>query len=278
MFEIFQFDFMARALIAGLCIGVIAPAVGMFLVVRRYSHLADTLAHVSLGGAALGAAAHLPQALASFTITLAAALGIERLRQTKKLHGEAVLSLFLSGGLAFALILFSVMKGTKINLGNFLFGSIATVTTLEVSTTLAVSIAVLTIIGALYKKFFLVAFDEDLARVNGINPGTINMVFMTAAAITITVSMRAVGILLVGSLMVIPVLTALQLKKGFRATHAASIIFSLTAVIAGIFLAYYFDIPSGAAIVSVSLLMFLLILILPSGSRYRSWCGRRRKN
>ena len=257
MLDIFQFDFMFRALIAGIAIGIVAPTVGIFLVVRRYSHLADTLAHVSLAGLAISSINQFSPLAASFGITVAAAIGIERLRQTKTIYGESVLSLFLSGSLALATILFSFSKGFNAGLMNFLFGSIATVTWNEMYATLGLGAATVILIGILYKSLFLVSFDDELARVKGLNPSIINLILMMVAALTVTLAMRVVGVLLIGSLMIIPVITALQFRTGFKKTLFLSILFSFLAVVSGIFGSYYLDLASGGAIVSVSVIMFL---------------------
>src|SRR3989338_6684013 len=121
LFEIFQYDFFIRAFIAGGITAVVAPLIGMFLVVRRYSLMADTLAHVSLVGVAIGIFTGINPAITALVTTVIAALGIERLRQTKQLFGESVLALFLSGGLAIAIVLISAAHGLNVNLFSYLF-------------------------------------------------------------------------------------------------------------------------------------------------------------
>ena len=127
MLEIFQYDFMIRAFVAGVTIALLAPMIGMFLVVRRYSYLADTLAHVSLVGVALGVLTGINPIITAMGVAIAASLGIENLRENKRLFGESILALFLSGSLALAVVLMSLSKGFQGDLFSYLFGSITTV-------------------------------------------------------------------------------------------------------------------------------------------------------
>ncbi len=262
MLTIFQYDFMVRAFIAGLIIAAVAPAIGIFLVVRRYSMLADTLAHVSLVGVAGGVLFNTNPVLGALIASVIASLGMEKLRQAKKLFSESILSLFLSGSLALALILLGLSHGLNVNIFSYLFGSITTVTTGDLYITGICGILVLAVITALFKRFFLVSYDEDLAKANGMPVSALNLILIVMAAVTVSISMRVVGVLLVGALMVIPVLSATQFKKGFLKTALLAIAFSFIAVIAGLFASFYLNLPSGATIVASTLLLFIFSLLL----------------
>jgi len=262
MLEIFQFDFMIRALIAGGVIGLISPLIGNFLVVRRYSLMADTLAHVALAGVAIGLLTGQQPVAVAVATTIIAAVLIDRLRDRKRIYSETVLAIFLSGSLAIAVVLMSVANGLNTDLLSVLFGSIATVTTTDLYYIVTLGVVVLATIALLYKELFLVSFDEDIATASGLRTRLLNLVTVVLAAITVALSMRIVGVLLIGALMVIPVVTAMQIGKGFRKTMALSVILSLLSVAIGLVAAFYLDIASGGSIVVTSLIFFIVSLIL----------------
>jgi zinc transport system permease protein len=260
MLEIFQYDFMIRAFAAGLIIGVIAPIVGIFLVVKRYSLLADTLSHVSLVGVAAGVLFNFNPIFGALIASTLAAFGMEKLREKRQLFGESVLALFLSGSLAIALILLGLSHGLNVNIFSYLFGSITTVSKSDLLIIGGFGVAVIITTFVLFKKFFLVSFDEELAKANGLKVGALNVGLMVLAAIAVALSMRVVGVLLIGALMVIPVLAAIQLGRSFSKTLAFAVGFSLSSVIAGLFASFYLNLPSGAAIVVFALIFFGLSL------------------
>lgn len=262
MLEIFQYDFMIRAFIAGFIIAILAPSIGIFLVVKRYSLLTDTLSHVSLVGIALGLLLGLNPVVVAIIVSAIAALGMERLRHAGRLFGEATLTLFLSGGLALALIIFSLSRGSNVNIFSYLFGSIATVSANDLYLMAGCGIIICALIYLLFKRFFIVAYDEELSQANGLPIKLLNFTLMILAAVTISISMRIVGALLVGALMVIPVLAATQFGKSFKTTFVYSLGVSVLAVTTGLFASFYLNLPSGAAIVLTSLLLFALSLVL----------------
>lgn len=265
MLEIFQYDFMIRAFGAGISIGIVAPLIGMFLVVRRYSLLADTLAHVSLAGVAAGLLLGMNPIITAIGASAAAAIGIERLRDARNLMGESVLALFLSGSLALAVVLLSLSRGFNANLFSYLFGSITTVTPFDLILIAGIGVVVVLLIVLLYKELFAFSLDSDLARVGGLPVGALSISLVVLAAVVVSLSIRIVGVLLIGALMVIPILSAMQFGRGFRDTLLLAVSFSVLAVISGLFLSFYWGIASGGAIVMVSLAIFLLSLMLNRG-------------
>ncbi len=262
MLEIFQYDFMVRAFEAGIAIGIIAPLIGMFLVVKRYSLMADTLAHVSFAGVAIGLLLGVNPIFSAIGLSVVSAFGIESLRNSRRIFGESVLALFLSGSLAIAVIVLSLAKGFNANLFSYLFGSISTVSTTDLWVTLALAVVVFLNVVFLYKELFFVSFDTELAEASGLPVKTLNIMMVVLAAVAIALSIRIVGVLLIGALMVIPAVSAMQCGRGFRTTLILSVIFSLLSVIVGLFASYYFDLASGGAIVLVALLIFLVSLIV----------------
>lgn len=262
MLEIFQYDFMVRAFEAGIAIAIIAPLIGMFLVVRRYSLMADTLAHVSFAGVAIGLLLQINPVISAIGLSVLASFGIESLHNRRKIFGESVLALFLSGSLAVAVVIISLAKGFNAGLFSYLFGSISTVSTTDLWVTLALAIGVFLAIVLLYKELFFASFDAELAEAGGLPVKILNLTIVILAAIAVALSIRIVGVLLIGALMVIPVISAMQYGRGFRTTLLLSVVFSILAVTIGLFASYYFNLASGGAIVLVALGIFLLSLAL----------------
>lgn len=259
--EIFELDFMVRAFGAGLLVAVIVPLIGVFLVVRRYSLMADTLAHVSLVGVAIGLLTKThPVASAVIASTIAAIL-IERLRGVKKIFAESILALFLSGSLAIAVVIISLARGLNANLFSYLFGSLSAIDMTDIYLLGALFIVVIASITLLYKEFFLVSFDEELAEASGVKARALNLIMVIMAAVTVSVSMRIVGVLLIGALMVIPVISARQFDRSFLQTMFLAVAFSITSVISGLVLSYYYDLASGGTIVLVSLCIFFISIL-----------------
>jgi zinc transport system permease protein len=252
---------MIRAFAAGTMIGVIAPLIGTYLVIRRFSRLADTLAHVSLAGVAIGLLTKTDPVISAVVVSILTAIGVERLRVSRKIFGESALALFLWSGMAIAVVIISLARGFNVGLFSYLFGSIATVSSGDLYVIGILGAAVVMLVIAFYKELFFVSFDDELAQVSGINSRAFNLILMVLAAVTISLSMRIVGILLIGALMIIPVITAMQFSRSFRQTLLFSVVLSLIAVILGLILSYYFDLASGGTIVLVSMIIFFIAMI-----------------
>ncbi|MBF0609416.1 MAG: metal ABC transporter permease [Candidatus Magnetobacterium sp. LHC-1] len=258
MLEIFELGFMRRAFAAGVVIAVMAPLIGTYLVIRRYSMMADTLAHVSLVGVALGLLTKTYPELWAMLVSVATAFGIEHLKSRGKVYGESAVGLFLWAGMALAVVLISLAKGFNVDLFSFLFGSITTVTQRDLIYILILAVVVIGIVIALYNPLFSTSFDEEYAQASGIKPKNFNIIIVVLAAVTISACIRVVGMLLIGALMVIPVLTAMQVARSFKQTLMLSVVFSLLSVISGLLLSYYFDIASGGTIVLVAFGVFII--------------------
>lgn len=267
MLEIFQYDFMIRAFTAGIIIGVVAPLIGMFLVVRRYSLMADTLSHVSLIGVAAGVIAHGNPVAGAIIASILAAVSMELLRESRKIMGESVLALFLSGSLAIAIILMGISRSANVNFFSYLFGSITTVSPADIWIMAICGTGVVLALFLMYRRLFLICYDEELARANGLPVKAYNIAMNVLAAVTVSISIRIVGVLLIGALMVIPVLTAIQFGKGFAKTHILSVFLSVLSCILGLYASYYLDIASGGAIVVTALIIFLASVLANSSRR-----------
>ena len=257
IFEIFHYSFIVRGLEVGILIALIAPLIGIFLVLRRYSLIADTLSHVSLAGVAVGLLLQINPLITAIIASVLSSVAIERLRLSKRVYGESALSIFLSGSLAVAIVLLSLAHGFSVDLFNYLFGSILTVKQTDIYVILIAGIAVLIAIILFYKELKYITFDEEAARVGGIPVKFINTLLIVLAALTVALAIPIVGILLVSALIVIPVVTALQFRKSFLKTILYSQAISLFSVVVGIIGSFYLNLPAGGLIVILTLIIFL---------------------
>lgn len=261
MLNIFEYSFIVRGLEAGLLIGVIAPIIGMFLVLRRYSLIADTLSHVSLAGIAIGLLFKINPFISATIAAVLSSVVIERLRLSKKVFGESALSVFLSGSLAVAIILISFAHGFSADLFSYLFGSIVTVKQTDVYLMLGIGVLVILTILIFYKELVYITFDEEAAKVSGIPSRFINTLLIMLSALTVSLAIPIVGILLISALIVIPVVSALQFKSNFFKTILIAEAISIFSVLVGIISAFYFNLPAGGTIVFSTLIIFILSLL-----------------
>ncbi len=265
--NLFAYTFVVRGLEAGLLMALIAPLIGMFLVLRRYALMADTLAHVSLAGVAIGLLIGVNPLVSALVVSGISATIMERLRATKRTYGDTALSLFLSGSLALAVILIGLNHGFTVNIFNYLFGSILTVSANDLLTIAILGGGIVACLVLFYKEFIYISFDEEAARVSGLPVDALNICFVILAAIAIALSIPIVGVLLVSALMVIPVIAALQLKGSFTKTLIYAELISLLSTFVGMVASFYLDLPSGGTIVMVLLLAFMATLALRSGRK-----------
>lgn len=256
--NLFQYQFMIRAFWAGIIVAIIAPLIGSFLVVRRLSLIADALSHVALTGVAIGLLIGVNPLITTILCTVVTAYVIEEIRSNKRVSAESVLAMILPGGLALALILISLANGFNANLFTYLFGSITTVTQQDVWIVLTLGVGIGSILLLFYRQIMYTSFDEESARTSGIPIKLVNHVFMILIALTVAIAMKVVGALLIGALMVIPVITAMQVVKGFKASIFASIIVAVVSVLIGLVVSYYANLPAGATIVMISIFLFIL--------------------
>jgi zinc transport system permease protein len=256
--EVFTYAFMQRALLAGAITALICPAIGVFLVPRRLSLIADTLAHVALAGVALGLVAGVSPIVGALVVTAAGAVGIERLRTRGVLTGDASLAVFLSGGLALAVVIIGLGRGFNVDLFAVLFGSILTVTTADLWLIAGLGIVVGVAVGVLYPQLLAVTLNEDLARTSGVPVGVLNLVITVLTALTTVIAMRMVGVLLVSAMIVIPTLAGFALARSFRGALLIAMALAVIAMGTGLILAYYLGLAAGASVVLTALALFAL--------------------
>lgn len=259
--EIFQYAFMQKALIVGLLVGILCPAIGLFLVLRRLSMVGDTLAHVSLAGVLLGLLWNIsPLPFALFLSGLVSFL-MERLRMIYKNYAELSLAIIMSAGLGLAVILTGIANTSDAGLAGLLFGSILTLTNQDILIIGFLALLSLLLLFFYYREFFFLTFDEEGARLAGVPVERLNYVLLFLAAMVIALGLKIVGALLISSLLVIPVAAALLLSRGFTNTLLWSVAFGISSVLIGLTASFYLDWAPGGTIILTSVLILLLILL-----------------
>ncbi len=252
---------MQRAFVAGVIIAILAAISGFFIVLRRYSLIGETLSHASLVGVAIGVVSGVAPLWMALFIALFVALLIELLKERFEIYSDSILAIMLSGSLALALIIVSLGKSFNTSLFAYLFGSILSVTNKDIFFIISVGSILLVFLLYFAAKFYYIAYDEEVAKVSGLDVAKLNFLQMSITAVIVALSIKVVGSLLIGALMVIPVNAALLYRKGFIATLLLSLVFAVVSVIGGIILSYYFDLPSGATIVLFVILIFIFSLV-----------------
>jgi zinc transport system permease protein len=260
-------EFMRLAFGAGIVVGLLAPAVGFFLVQRRLSLIGDGIGHVAFLGVALGYLLDFPLVLTALVVSVAGALAIETLRVHRRAAGDQALALVFYTGIAGGVVLVSAAGALNVNLFQFLFGSILTVTRHDLVVIAVLGAAALAAIGLVYRALVAVVVDEEAARVAGLPVASLNVMTAVLAAVTIAVSMRVVGILLIAALMVLPVIAAGRLAWSMASTVALAMAIGLGSVLAGITIAYYADLPPGGTTVLVAAAVALVAM--PLGALWR---------
>jgi zinc transport system permease protein len=262
----FEFEFMRLAFAAGAVIGVLAPAVGFFLVQRRMSLIGDGIGHVAFAGVAAGLLLDVSPLLTALIAAVLGGVAIEWLRAQKHAAGDQALALVFYTGIAGGVVLVSLAGSLNVNLFQYLFGSILTVTREDVVVVgLLGGVGVVTI-ALLYRALCAVVLDEEGARVAGVPVTALNVTVAALAAVTIALSMRVVGVLLIAALMVLPVAAAMRVAWSMRSALFLSVAAGLLSVLCGLPLAYYADLPPGGTIV---LTAAALVLVATLAGRVR---------
>jgi zinc transport system permease protein len=262
MFELLQYGFMWRALIAGVLVAVAIPLLGVFLVAKRYSLIADSLAHVSLAGVGLGLVLGLTPIYAAVPVAAVGALLLEWLRQKQRLSGEISLAILMSGGLAVAVVLANLARGVRVDFNSYLFGSITTTSMTDIWTLAAAAAIIVVMVLSQYRALVHMAFDEESARIAGYNVSLLNYLLAAMTAVMVVLSLRIIGGLLISALLVIPAIAASQWTRSFTQTVILTVIMALIAVTLGLVLAFYAGIAAGGAIVLSALTVLVLSMLL----------------
>lgn len=269
-----QYEFLQNAFLTGLLIGLVAPLIGVFIVVRRLSLIADALSHVTLAGIAASLFlakkwtlfAGLNPLYLGMAFSVAGSLFIEKLRSVYKHYQELAIPIILSGGIGLGVIFISLADGFNTDLFSYLFGSVSAVSRIDLIIILIICILVILLIFLLYKELFLLSFDEEHAKASGIAAKSVHFIFIMMVALVIAASMRIVGILLVSSLMTLPVAASIRIAKGFKQTIFYSVIFGELSVLGGLTISYYLDLAPGGTIVMIAVAILIIAIMFKKTS------------
>ncbi len=276
MIELLSSPLMQRALLAALLVGAAAPVIGTFLVQRRLALLGDGIGHIALTGVATG---WLVGVLAGITpaetlalpgamvIAVLGAVGIEWVRAKGRITSDVAMAILFYGGIAGGVLLIKIAGGTSANLMMYLFGSIATVSTTDLVWTAVLAGGVLVVGIGLRRALFAVSHDEEFARASGLPVQALTSLLAAMAALTVTVSMRVVGLLLVSALMIVPVATAQIVARSFSRTMALASVIGVLVSVAGLTLTYWYDLPPGATIVVLAIALYAVTSVVQNARR-----------
>ncbi|MFI7216836.1 metal ABC transporter permease [Micromonospora maritima] len=265
--DLFQYDFMLRALVGALLIGLAAPALGIYLVQRRLALIGDGIGHVALTGVGAGLLLNRSPVLVAVLAATLGAVVIELVRAYGRTSGDLALALLFYGGIAGGVMLVGLSDASSGSLNAYLFGSLTTTSQGDLVTIGVLGAVLLVTMLVLRPALFAVCHDEEYARVSGLPVRALNLLIAVGTAVTVTIAMRAVGVLLISALMVVPVATAQQVTRGFRSTMAAAMALGLFAAGAGIFVAATADTAPGASVVLVAIGSFLVVALGAAGVR-----------
>ncbi len=259
--EVLSYGFIQKALISGIAVALICSFMGTFLVLRRYSLFGDGIAHVAFGGISVGLVLGIFPLWTAFIVSILGGLGLQKLRQSTKISGDAAVAVVLVSGLSIGVILISASGGFSVDLFSFLFGSILLISHEDMIIILTISTGIIITLVLLQKQFLQLTFNEEQAKLAGLPVTLLNYAFVILASITVVTSMRLVGILLISALVVIPNISAMMFGKGFKKTIGISMCISVVSVISGILLSYYYSTaPSGTiVIIAVAILIGVLL-------------------
>ena len=260
--EIFKQDFMIKALITGIFIAISCSLLGVFLVLKNMSLIGDGLAHVSFAAIAIGLLVSDKPIIISIPIVIVASFLVLLLKEKAKIDADATIGLLSSFSIAVGVIIASVAKGFNIDLFSYLFGSILFISPSEMILSGILAIILIVLVLLFYNDLFSITFDENFAKISGIKVRRINYLLSVLISVTIVLGIRIVGTMLISSLIVFPSVSALQISKGFKRTLMFSVLFSMIAVVLGIIFSYILNVPTGALIVIVNAIIFLITLII----------------
>ncbi len=256
--EMFSYPFIVRALIIGILVALCSSLLGVSLVLKRYSMIGDGLSHVGFGAVAVATAFNLAPMWVSIPVVIIAAFLLLRVSENSKIKGDASIALISTSALAIGVMTVSVSTGMNTDVCNFMFGSILAINSDELPLGIGLSVVVLILFILFYDRIFAVTFDENFARSSGVRVNLYNMLIAILTAITIVLGMRMMGTLLISSLIIFPALTTMRVFKKFKSVIFFSAILSILCFIVGIYISYVYPVPTGASVVVVDLIVFII--------------------
>ena len=256
-----QYAFIQKAFIAGSFVALTCSILGLFLVLRKMSLIGDGLSHVSFGAIALGLFFGIYPFYVAVPVVILGAFLILKITEKTKLYGDAAIGIVSALGISAGVILSSLSGGFNVDLFSYLFGNILAISNAEVFSSILLSAITILVIYFYYWDFFSATFDEDYAKTTGININFVNTLLVTLTAVTVILSVKMVGVMLVSALLIMPGVSALQLAKKFKTAMLLAAFFSVVSVIFGITFSLLFNLPTGATIVMVNGVLFAFVLL-----------------
>lgn len=261
--EMFFYGFMQRAFQASFLIAIIAPILGLFLILRRQSLMADTLSHISLAGIALGLLLNINPTIMTLLIVVIAAVAIDYLRMLYKSYSEISIAIMMSAGMAVALVLMSLNDGgSSTSVQQYLFGSIVTISQEQVHLLMALFVMVVGLYLVFRKPMYVLTFDEDTAFTAGLPVKWMSIIFNVITGVTIAVIMPIVGALLVSAIIILPAAIAMRLSKSFNLVIVVGIVIGIIGMVTGLTTSYQYGTPPGATITLIFIFIFILTTII----------------
>lgn len=261
LIESLQYDFIIRAILVGSLIALSSAFLGIFLVLQRQSMIGDGLAHVSFATIAIALFFNQSPLVVSIPLVILASFLIIKLNDKAGINGDAAIGLISAFAVALGVLISSLSQGFNIDLFSYLFGSILVISKLDVILSVILSIIVIVLIVFNYNSLFAMTYDEEFATVTGIETNHMKYLVSILTSITVVLGIRVVGTMLISSMIIFPTVTALLVSKGFKETIILSTFVSIVSVILGIFISYVFNLPTGATIVIINSIIFIVVLI-----------------
>ena len=261
IFEMFSYSFMVRAFVVGLLISLCASLIGVSLVLRRNSMIGDGLSHVGFGAFAIATVLGIAPLEFALPLVIISSFFILKIGDNSNIHGDSIIAIMSASSLAIGTFVVS-LSGVNTDINSYLFGSILSINNAELIMSIILSIVVVLLYIFSYNKIFAITFDEKFAKSIGINTNLYNMIFAILCSIVVVLGMRLMGALLISSLIIFPTLSSMQLFKKFKIVVISSIIISVIAFAVGMFISYFNTTPTGATIVIVNLVIFVLFTLI----------------
>ena len=256
LLEMLSYPFLARAMLVGLLVSLCAALLGTSLVLKRFSMIGDGLSHVGFGALAVATALGWAPLAVTIPVVVLAAVLLLRISQSSRIRGDAAIALISSGALALGVLVVSLTSGMNMNVSNYMFGSILTVSRADAVLSAALCAAVLALFTLFYPRIFAVTFDETFARATGTRAQRYNTLLAVLPAVTVVLGMRMMGALLISSLLIFPPLSAMRVFRSFRSVTLCSAAVSLACFVLGMVCSYAFETPSGASVVAANIACF----------------------
>ncbi len=261
IFRLFGFQFFQNALLGGTIVSLACAWVGLFLILRKEAMIGDGIAHTAFGGIALGLFLGINPILTALLVSILAVLGISYMRKKGLAQSDSAIAVMLAVGFSTGLIIISLAGGFNVELFSFLFGSILTIDQTDLIIVSILGISTILILGIFYKELLSITFDEEGARLMGVPVRLLSLTFNLLVAITIVLSIKVIGVILVVALLVLPGLSALQLNRSFKGTTLAAIGFGTVSMITGILLSAIYNVATSGVIVFTAAGIFLFTAI-----------------